>query len=174
MAGQHKSKNRDSREEILSAWRDRLADPYLLDRAIVYNKADFELSLIPEFKRSWLTGRKTIDWSSKDRWKPVTKAYRVVVPVGGSRHAGVKESVDEKVLAFLLKEMSRRPVDFPNLRQLPECNGTRVDLWWGEDVTNMWAADKTDEEHRSLGRIFGYREDRIIELYPLKRAVERH
>ena len=41
-----------------------------------------------------------------------------------------------------------------------------VDIWWGEDIVELYNAEKTLEEHRALGRAFGYREDCILRNYP--------
>ena len=74
----------------------------------------------------------------------------------------------EPLLSVALKELANRPNDFPNLRTVTSqwaLDGD-VDIWWGDDISVLWNAQKTLEVHRALGRAFGYREDCILRTYP--------
>ncbi len=72
----------------------------------------------------------------------------------------------EPLLSIALRELTKRGTDFPNLRHIPSQFGVGEDIWWGEDISDLWARRTTTQDHWALGRAFGYREDRIIELYP--------
>lgn len=146
-------------QEQLAYWRDLLAKPELLEKAIFFNEADYVDLRIPEGKRWWL--------STKDarQWKRQTESYRVAIPVGGLRTTGMECSLLEPMLSIVLDELSARPVDFPDLRHITSDFGMGEDVWWGEDISKLWA-HRGPAAHRAIGRAFGYREERILERYP--------
>lgn len=74
----------------------------------------------------------------------------------------------EPLLSVAMKELRNRPNDFPNLRTVASLwawDGD-VGIWWGEDILELYNAEKTMEEHRALGRPLGYRESCILHNYP--------
>jgi len=158
--------DRPELQTLAKSWWDLLADPTLVERAVFFNRAEFYDIRIPKLRRRWFFGRKEwIDWSESSKWKRETEDYAVAIPVGGARKTGMEMSFIEPLLTIALEELGKRPEDFPNLRRTPTATGTGEDMWWGEDIAELWRQPKTLETHRALGRAFGYREDRILELY---------
>jgi hypothetical protein len=152
--------------KLVASWRNLLADSDLVESSIFFNYADYEDIRIPEFRRRWFFGKKDlIDWSGSAHWERETEDYAVVIPVGGQRRAGTEMGFREPLLTLALEELGKRPARFPNLRQVPTESGIGEDLWWGEDISALWNRPRTLEVHRAIGRAFGYREDRILELY---------
>jgi hypothetical protein len=158
----------DSRKirEALSSWRALLADPELPSRAVLFNEAAYFDIRIPKSTRAWWGGERAIDISQHHTWERDSESYRVLVPTGGSRRAGTEPCFAGAMLSDALEVLSKCPHDFPNLRHIPSEFGLGEDLWWGEDISGIWSRPRTLEVHRALGRAFGYREDRILRLYP--------
>jgi hypothetical protein len=156
-------------QKLLKSWRNLLAAPELIERTVLFNQADFHDIRIPKLRRRWWFGKKEwIDWSDSPNWKRETEDYLVAIPVGGARKTGMETGFTGTLLTIALEELGRRPGDFPNLRHVPTVNGIGNDIWWGEDISELWLGhtSPTLETHRALGRAFGYREDRILQLYP--------
>lgn len=159
--------DRPGLQRLLRTWRDLLADPKLMEGAVFFNRADFYDIRIPDVQRRWLFGKKEwINWSDSANWKRETEDYAVAIPAGGMRKTGMETGFTEPLLTVALGELGKRPEDFPNLRHVPTKFGIGEDIWWGEDISELWSQAKTLEAHRALGRAFGYRDDRILELYP--------
>jgi len=149
-------------------WSDLLANPELLEKTIFFNEAAYSEIRTLDGKRHWLTGR--MELTAADFWqgKRQTESYTVAIPVGGQRKAGTERMFREPLLSVAMKELGNRPNDFPNLRTVASLRAPDgdVDIWWGDDILELYNAEKTLEEHRALGRAFGYREDRILRNYP--------
>jgi hypothetical protein len=138
-----------------------------MERAIFFNQADFYDIRIPEKQRRWFFGKKDwINWSDSPKWKREVEDYAVAIPTGGVRKTGMEMSFIEPLLTTALGELSKRSEDFPILRRAPTATGIGEDIWWGEDISDLWNQPRTLEVHRAIGRAFGYRENRILELYP--------
>jgi hypothetical protein len=112
------------------------------------------------WKKEW------IDPSEWNNWERETESYLVAIPVGGHRRVGMEMCFSEPLLTIALEELRKRPDDFPNLRHAPSEGGSGEDIWWGEDITGLWAQRRTLEVHRAIGQAFGYREERILGNYP--------
>ena len=151
--------------EILDFWKDLLENPELVDKAVIFqdDRGDYR---IVEGIRLWPTHQRWVNFANAHKWKLAPPRYKVAIPIGGKRKAGVEGCFIEPQLSSAMEELAKRPTDFPNLRHAPSSVGNTRDIWWGEDITNLWAHKRTLENHHALGRAFGYREDRIFELYP--------
>jgi hypothetical protein len=122
--------------ELFGFYRRLLADPELLDEAIPF-RCDS------------------------------TEEYGIAIPVGYRRRSGFGTCATEALALNLLAELKKRPADFPN----PHLRINVDDLWevfWGDDIEDIRALveELGDEAHRRIGRAFGYREDRILTMYP--------
>jgi hypothetical protein len=138
-----------------------LANPELVQKAVFFNKADYADIRIPEGKRVWRRrGEIRVNPADFQKWKRVTEDYAVAIPVGGQRKVGMESCVTGPLLSIALDELAKRALDFPKLRVVGE------DIWWGEDISELWAQPRTTQTHRAIGRAFGYREDRVLEVYP--------
>jgi hypothetical protein len=155
-------------EEEVRFWGDLLANAELLEQTFFFNEAEYSEIRTLEGKPHWLAGK--IELTAADFWKGKrqTESYKVAIPVGGKRRAGMEGMFNEPLLSVALKELTNRPNDFPNLRTVASqwASDGDVDIWWGDDISELWNAKKTLEVHRALGRAFGYREDCILRIYP--------
>jgi hypothetical protein len=158
--------DRPKLQKLLRTWRNLLADPGLLEGGVFFNQADFQDIRIPELRRRWWFGKKEwIDWSGSPNWKRETEDYMVAIPARGARKTGMETGFTGRLLSIALEELGKRRVDFPNLRHVPTVSGIGSDIWWGDDISELWSQPKTLETHRALGRAFGYRDDRILQMY---------
>lgn len=156
-------------ENQVRFWTNRLANPELLEKTIFFNEAAYSEIRTLDGKRDRLTGKMMFTAADFLKGKLYTESYKIAIPVGGQRKAGTERMFREPLLSVALKELGNRPKDFPNLRTVTSLWASKgdVDIWWGDDVLDLYNnADKTVEEHRALGRAFGYREDRILRNYP--------
>jgi hypothetical protein len=151
-------------EQEIKVWRKRLANPELLDKAVFINGAAYKDIRIPEGRGR--KGRLKPDYSKYHNWEKETEDYKPLIPTGGQRRAGVESCFDDPVESIALQEMRSRPNDFPNIRVVPSQHGYGHDIWWGEDISQIWNASDTILRHRQLGRAFGYLESEITRLYP--------
>jgi len=63
-------------------------------------------------------------------------------------------------------QLATRPKDFPNLRSALDHEGLYV-IRWGDDINQLWEQEPRGvEQHRLIGRAFGYREEQIMKMYP--------
>jgi hypothetical protein len=149
-------------------WSNLLANPELLGKTFFFNEAEYSEIRALEGKRHWLTGQMRLSVEDFGKGKRRTESYKVVIPVGGQRRAGMERCFREPLLSVAWKELTNRPNDFPNLRTVasPWALNGDVDVWWGDDISELFYAEKTVEVHRALGRAFGYREDCILRTYP--------
>jgi hypothetical protein len=111
-------------------------------------------------KKEW------IDPSEWQDWERQIESYLVAIPVGRQRTVGTETCFSEPLLTVALEELRKRPKGFPNLRHGPSQYGRGEDIWWGEDIAELWKQPRTLAVHRAIGRAFGYREDRILKTYP--------
>lgn len=154
-------------QEVLRFWRTLLVDADLVNEAVFFNAAEYEEIRIPTVRRRWWGGkREWIDLSEWQSWERETESYRVAIPVGGQRKVGTETCFSEPFLTVALEELRKRPDGFPNLRHGPSQYGTGEDIWWGENIAELWSQSRTLKVHRAIGRAFGYREDRILGAYP--------
>jgi hypothetical protein len=152
----------------LTVWRKKLANPELLERAVFFNQADYFDIRIPRGRRLWLSSKLRIDFSKWQNWERETESYLIAIPVGGQRKVGMEPCFAEPLLSDALDELRKRPQDFPNLRHSSSRFGSGEDIWWGEDISDLWAQPRTLEIHRAIDRAFGYRENVILKTYPDK------
>jgi hypothetical protein len=158
-------KRRELRKE-LKFWKKLLASPDLLERAVSFNEAEYREIRIPEIRRHWLSGETWIATSQWKNWPRETESYRAAIPVGGRRKVGMETCFARALLSDALEELGKRPQDSPNLRHSASQYGSGEDVWWGEDIADIWSQPRTLAVHRATGRAFGYREDRILITYP--------
>jgi hypothetical protein len=97
----------------------------------------------------------------------------LAIPVGKSRRTGYCICNDEDLCKELMQRMRYRPFGFPNLRLVSShtYDSGLNQIEWGDDINDLWAWHKRaggsdPEVHRQLGRAFGYKEIRIMTLYP--------
>lgn len=150
-------------EEARRFWRNLLVNPELLAKTLFFNEAAYSEIHPLEVKRHLFTRKMSFVVG-----KIKHEDYRVAVPVGGQRKAGM-EGFPESLLSIAEKELGDRPSDFPNLRVIDSEHSVLGvnELWWGDDISNLWNTPKrTIEVHRALGRAFGYREENILKTYP--------
>ncbi|MGA2723099.1 MAG: hypothetical protein ABSG79_11880 [Bryobacteraceae bacterium] len=153
-------------QKVLYQWSNLLANPELLQKAVFFNRADYTDIRIPEGKRIWWSGKIRLNFADAGKWKRETEDYAVAIPAGRQRRVGMESCFTEPLLSIALDELAKRSLDFPKLRHIPSEFGVGEDIWWGEDISELWADRRTTETHRAIGRAFGYREDRISEAYP--------
>jgi len=99
----------------------------------------------------------------------------LAIPLGKFRRTGYLSCSVDDIREGIFRKLKERPFGFPNLRygnvNLARFMGTR-EIEWGDDVTDLWrgrdgGGEMAAESHRALGRAFGYKEERIMEMYPL-------
>lgn len=151
-------------EQEIEVWRKRLANPELIDKAVFINEAAFKDIRIPEQRDR--KGRLILNVEDAHNWKRETESYKPLIPVGGQRRAGMEMCFDDPVESIALQEIGSRPNDFPNVRVVPSQHGYGHDIWWGEEISEIWNAPDSILKHRKLGRAFGYRESEIMRVYP--------
>lgn len=153
-------------QNALRYWSNLLANPELLQKAVFFNRADYDGIRMPEGKRVWWSGKILLNFADAKKWKRETEDYAVAIPIGGQRKVGTVSCFTEPLLSIALDELGKRALDFPKLRHNPSQSGMSQDIWWGEDISELWGRPRTNETHRAIGRAFGYREDRVSKLYP--------
>ena|ERR1700677_5041000 len=121
---------------LFEFYRGLLADPELLDQAILFHCDS-------------------------------TEVCSIAIPVGCQRRSGFSTCFTEALALNLLAELQKRSADFPNPRLRMDVDG----LWevhWGDDIDDLRALTEElgAEAHRRIGRAFGYREERILAMYP--------
>jgi hypothetical protein len=97
-----------------------------------------------------------------------TEELSIAIPVGYQRRSGFSTCATEELALDLLNELQKRPVDFPKPKLRVASDGL-YEVHWGDDIDHLrsMAAEGRVEAHHQIGRAFGYREDRILEMYPL-------
>jgi len=98
------------------------------------------------------------------------------IPVGKHRRTGFVAVNDEEFRMEVFKRLKLNPIGFPNVRiEAPASSNSRwkSDIVWGDDITDLWLARGGVEQrtaqkrdaHRLLGIAFGYKIERILEVY---------
>jgi|GEM_PF-5585523 hypothetical protein len=134
--------------------------------------------------------QETIDW-----WKALLREEELVdrsimiysdeihtpslaIPLGTHRRTGyISCFYDHEYARMVFRKLQERPLGFPNLRWVsnPVYRDRAAEeiseIAWGDDVTDLWLARNrpgtlAGDTHRALGRAFGYKEERIQEMYP--------
>ena len=131
------------RLETVKFWKALLIEEELVDRSIYY----FE------------------PWHSQPN---------IAIPVGKYRRTGYCQVHNEEFREEVMRKMRMMPLSFPDLRlseRTGKYGGKRSEVEWGDDISDLWtrhkAANAMDGDvHRLLGRAFGYKEERILALYP--------
>jgi hypothetical protein len=124
-------------DELVTHYRSVLLEPQLLETAIFFNPS----------------------WDNSDR-------YEVAIPIGQCRRTGQAIAADAKTVDALTVRMATRPNDFPNPRFALEEDGLYV-VRWGDDISHLWGqGPRGVEQHRQIGRAFGYGEEQIVKMYP--------
>ena len=155
-------------ESQVRFWSALLMNPELLEKTIFFNEAAYSEIRTLERKRHWLTGKMELTAVDFLKGERLIESYKVAIPVGGQRKAGTERMFREPLLSVALQELRNRPNDFPNLRTVASlwASDGDVDIWWGDDILELYNAQKALDGHRALGRAFGYREDCILRNYP--------
>lgn len=125
-------------EREIEVWRKRLANPELLDKAVFINEAAYKDIRVPEQRDR--KGRLILNVEDAHKWKKEIESYKPLIPVGGQRRAGAETCFDDPVESIALQEMRSRPNHFPDIRVVPSQFGYGHDIWWGEDISEIWNA----------------------------------
>lgn len=108
--------------------------------------------------------------------KPYYCAPELAIPVGTHRRAGYVTITDEPLRQRVFEELRLHPLRFPDLRmdthRSSDDPNLDTDIAWGDDISSLWSRREDPspgmarEAHRAIGRAFGYKESRILSLYP--------
>lgn len=92
----------------------------------------------------------------------------IAVPVGKFRRTGYCVVKNDEFREDIMRKMRMMPLSYPDVRRAKR---NPYDIEWGDNINDLWKRHEDSqgmeaEIHRLLGRAFGYKEERIMALYP--------